>query len=128
MIIQSMETVMVDQTVSHEDVRASKVTGTNVYNREGDHLGSVEDIVIGKRDGQVKYAIMSFGGFLGNGEEYHPMPWAELDYSEDLSGFVVNRSREELERAPRFSMADEPNWTDRAYGERVYGYYGVPYV
>ena len=65
MIIQSMETVMVDQTVSHEDVRASKVTGTNVYNREGDHLGSVEDIVIGKRDGQVKYAIMSFGGFLG---------------------------------------------------------------
>lgn len=91
---------MADQSVSHEDVRASKVTGTNVYNREGDHLGSVDDIIIGKRDGKVRYAILSFGGFLGIGEEYHPMPWAELDYSEDLSGFVVNRSREELERAP----------------------------
>ncbi len=117
-----------DQTISQEDVRASKVTGTKVYNREGDHLGSVEDIIIGKRDGQVKYAIMSFGGFLGIGEEYHPMPWAELNYDEDLSGFVVKRSREELEGAPRFSMADEPNWMDRAYDERVYGYYGIPYV
>ena len=119
---------MSDQTISHENVLASNVTGINVYNRQGDHIGSVDDIVIGKRDGKVKYAIMSFGGFLGIGEEYHPMPWAELDYSKDLSGFVVNRSREQLEGAPRYAAGNEPDWADRAYGERVYGYYGVPYI
>ena len=119
---------MSDNTISRENVRASNVTGTNVYNPKGDHLGHVEDIVIGKRDGRVKYAILSFGGFLGIGEEYHPMPWAELDYSESQSGFVVNRSREQLQGAPRYAAGSEPDWADRVYGERVYGYYGVPYI
>lgn len=119
---------MSDDTVSSENVRASNVTGTTVYNAAGDNLGEVDDIVIGKRDGQVKYAILSIGGFLGIGQEYHPVPWAELNYSEDQGGFVINRTREQLEGAPRYSSADEPDWSDRAYGERVYGYYGVPYV
>jgi sporulation protein YlmC with PRC-barrel domain len=119
---------MADNTVSHENVRASNVTGTKVYNPQGEHLGEVDDIVIGKRDGKVKYAILSIGGFLGMGQDYHPIPWAELDYSESLSGFVINRSREQLQGAPRFSRDNEPDWMDRAYGERVYGYYGVPYI
>lgn len=119
---------MNDRTISAENVRASDVTGTNVYNPQGEHLGSIDDIVIGKRDGHVKYAIMSFGGFLGIGEEYTPMPWSELDYDVDLDGFVVNRTREQLEGAPRYAAGSEPDWADRAYGERVYGYYGLPYV
>jgi sporulation protein YlmC with PRC-barrel domain len=120
---------MADDTVSHENVRATNVTGTNVYNVDGDHLGHVDDIVIGKLDGKVKYAILSIGGFLGIGEEYHPLPWAELDYQERLNGFVINRSREQLESAPRYAAGNEPNWSDRAYGESVYGYYGrLPYV
>ena len=119
---------MTDETVSHENVRASNVTGTAVYNTNRDNLGQVDDIVIGKQDGQVKYAILSIGGFLGIGQEYHPVPWAELTYSEDEGGFVINRTREQLEGAPRYASTDEPDWSDRAYGERVYGYYGVPYV
>ena len=45
---------MNDATVSHENVRASNVTGTTVYNTNGDNLGQVDDIVIGKQDGQGK--------------------------------------------------------------------------
>lgn len=119
---------MTQNNVSHENVLASNVTGTNVYNAQGDHIGQVDDIVIGKRDGQVRYAILSIGGFLGIGEEHTPIPWAELDYSERYEGFVVNRSREQLTSAPRYARGNEPDWSDRAYGERVYGYYGVPYV
>ena len=119
---------MADSSVNHENVRASNVTGTNVYNPQGEHLGHVDDIVIGKRDGRVKYAILSIGGFLGIGEEYHPLPWPELDYSQDLNGFVIDRSREQLEGAPRFTAGNEPDWMDRAYGERIHGYYGLPYI
>jgi sporulation protein YlmC with PRC-barrel domain len=69
---------MNDKTISPENVRASNVTGTTVYNTQGENIGSIDDIVIGKRDGRVKYAIMSFGGFLGIGESYHPLPWRVL--------------------------------------------------
>ena len=61
-------------------IAASKVEGTKVYDRQGESLGSIYDVMIDKRSGQVRYAVMSFGGFLGMGESYHPLPWDVLDY------------------------------------------------
>jgi sporulation protein YlmC with PRC-barrel domain len=51
-------------------IAASQVNGTNVYNRAGEKLGSVYDVMIDKQNGQVQYAIMSFGGFLGIGDSW----------------------------------------------------------
>ena len=65
------ETVAVDETGGL--ISASKVNGTNVYNGQGDSLGSIYDVMIDKRSGEVAYAVMSFGGFLGMGEEYSPL-------------------------------------------------------
>ena len=48
-------------------IAADKVQGTDVFNNGGDRLGSVHDLMIDKQTGQVAYAIMSFGGFLGIG-------------------------------------------------------------
>ena len=113
-------------TVSSSNIEASRVTGTNVYNRAGESLGEIYDVVIGKRDGRVKYAIMSFGGFLGIGEEYHPLPWDQLTYDERQGGYVVDLDRDRLEGAPRYAASDRPDWDDRAYGKRVDDYYGSP--
>jgi sporulation protein YlmC with PRC-barrel domain len=63
-------------------IAASKVEGTAVYNRQGEALGSVYDVMIDKRSGDVSYAVMSFGGFLGIGKSYHPVPWNMLEYDE----------------------------------------------
>jgi len=71
-------------------IAASKVNGTHVYNRTGDHLGSVYDVMIDKITGRVAYAVMSFGGFLGIGESYHPLPWKMLTYDTSLAGYVVD--------------------------------------
>jgi hypothetical protein len=59
-------------------IAAEKVEGTNVYNLQGDKLGTVDDIMIDKVSGRAIYALMSFGGFLGMGEKYHPLPWSAL--------------------------------------------------
>ena len=118
---------MDDMNVSYDNIRASRVTGTAVYNTAGESLGTIEDVVIGKMDGKVKYAIMSFGGFLGIGEEYHPVPWSQLDYSTDKGGYLVNLSKEQLEGAPRYASGSEPDYADRAYNDKVYGYYGATY-
>ncbi|WP_246333149.1 PRC-barrel domain-containing protein [Aureimonas mangrovi] len=113
--------------IGADAIEASRVNGTKVYNTDGDSLGHIHDVVIGKRDGHVKYAIMSFGGFLGIGEEYHPLPWNILKYDERQGGYVVGLTVEQLQGAPRYAERDRPNWEDEAYGRRVNDYYGVGY-
>jgi sporulation protein YlmC with PRC-barrel domain len=117
---------MQTEHISSSNIRASRVDGTEVYNAAGDHLGSISDLVIGKRDGQVKYAIMSFGGFLGIGEEYHPLPWEKLRYDERQGSYVVDLSKEQLEGAPRYASGRELDWEDRESNRRINDYYGVP--
>lgn len=116
-----------DVQVGADAIEASRVNGTKVFNTEGDSLGHIYDLVIGKRDGKVKYAIMSFGGFLGIGEEYHPLPWEVLKYDERQGGYVVGVTREQLEGAPHYSNSDRPDWVDPAYGRRINDYYGLGY-
>ena len=108
-------------------IASDKVEGTAVYNTAGDRLGTVHNFMVGKRSGKVAYAVMSFGGFLGIGESYHPLPWEVLTYDTQKGGYVVNLSREQLEGAPRYTASEAPDWTDVAYGRRINEYYGVPY-
>ena len=58
-------------------IAAEKVEGTDVYNMQGEKLGAVDDIMLDKVGGKAIYAIVSFGGFLGIGEKYHPLPWTQ---------------------------------------------------
>jgi len=107
-------------------ISSEKVEGTAVYNRTGDSLGSVHHLMIDKITGRVEYAVMSFGGFLGIGESYHPLPWRILKYDVRQGGYVVDLDRRRLEGAPSYSTTDLPNWSDSAYGHRIDDYYGVP--
>jgi hypothetical protein len=66
--------------------------------------------MIDKYSGQVAYAVMSFGGFLGIGERYHALPWRMLTYDTGLGGYVVDVTREQLERAPTYAR-DETPWS-----------------
>jgi PRC-barrel domain len=61
-------------------IASDKVEGTAVYNRQGERLGTVHNFMVDKSTGRVAYAVMSFGGFLGMGESYHPLPWRVLTY------------------------------------------------
>ena len=67
-------------------IASDKVEGTAVYNRQGERLGTVYNLMIDKYTGQVAYAVMSFGGFLGIGESYHPLPWRVLTYDTRQGG------------------------------------------
>ena len=106
-------------------IAASKVNGTTVYNTVGEKLGSVYDVMIDKRSGKAAYAIMSFGGFLGIGDSYHPLPWRSLTYDDRQGGYVVNIDRSRLEGAPSYKSSDPDRWIDPSYGREVNGYYGV---
>jgi sporulation protein YlmC with PRC-barrel domain len=114
----AVETDETDRLISSE-----KVDGTAVYNRDGDRLGTVHHLMIDKYTGHVEYAVMSFGGFLGIGESYNPLPWRSLTYDVRMGGYVVDVDRSRLERAPRYTASNLPDWTDRAYRSRVDEYW-----
>ena len=104
-------------------IAASKVNGTKVYNAAGESLGSVYDLMLDKQSGRVSYAIMSFGGFLGIGEKYHPLPWSELTYNTAQDGYVANLDKRILENAPSFGTADVPDWSSATYRTGIDDYY-----
>ena len=107
-------------------IASDKVEGTAVYNRQGERLGTVYNLMIDKYTGQVAYAVMSFGGFLGIGEGYHPLPWRVLTYDTRQGGYVVDLDRSRLEGAPSYTSTTLPNWSDQSYRRRIDEYYGVP--
>jgi len=107
-------------------IASDKVEGTSVYDRNGNSLGSVYNFMVDKVSGKVAYAVMSFGGFLGIGERYHPLPWKTMTYEPRYGGYVVDLTKEQLERAPSYGASDSP-WSDPNYGRNVYEYYNVPW-
>jgi sporulation protein YlmC with PRC-barrel domain len=106
-------------------IASDKVEGTRVYNKQGERLGSIRNFMVNKTSGRVEYAVMEFGGLLGIGSEFYPLPWDLLTYDEQVGGYAVDLDKNTLEGAPRYRDRD-PLWDD-LYGQQVYGYYGMPY-
>lgn len=104
-------------------IAADKVQGTNVYNPAGQLLGAIRDVMLDKRRGQVAYAVMSFGGFLGIGEKLHPLPWHLLTYDETKGGYVIDIDRTTLQGAPAHAVDDANPWTSPSYGNDIDSYY-----
>lgn len=106
-------------------IGSDKVEGTNVYGADGAKIGSIERVMIGKRNGQVACAVLSFGGILGMGDDHYPIPWEQLTYDTELDGYKVNLTQEQLEGAPKYSSQEGDEWwQDRERGRHIYEYYG----
>lgn len=112
----------------HSLITAGRVTGTPVFNRDGDRVGHIEDLSVDKVSGQVRYALMSFGGFLGIGERIHPLPWQVLNYEPQKGGYVVPLNKAELEKAPSYTPGELEAFGagDHSYRDLLFAYYG-PY-
>ena len=111
----------------HHLIASDRVEGTAVINRNGEKLGTIERVMIDKLSGQVMYAVMSSGGFLGIGESYHPLPWGILNYNPEEGGYVVDLDRNSLQSAPYYTGTNQPNWSDRSWGQKVHEHYQVDY-
>jgi sporulation protein YlmC with PRC-barrel domain len=103
-------------------ISSDKVEGTSVYNAAGDKLGSIDDLMIDKLSGQVRYAVLEFGGFLGMGTDRYPIPWSMLHYDDNKSGYIVPLDKAKLEKAPKYTDERVPTY-DTEYGKRVNSYY-----
>lgn len=107
-------------------IGSDKVEGTSVYSQSNDKIGKIERVMIDKPSGKVAYAVLSFGGFLGIGDDHYPLPWAKLTYDESIGGYRTDLSQADLEDAPRYGAGEDYEWDDRQRGLDIYTYYGVP--
>jgi hypothetical protein len=107
-------------------IGSDKVDGTAVYGADERKIGSVQRVMIDKISGKVAYAVVSFGGFLGMGEDYYPMPWPNLKYDTRLGGYRVVVTEDQLKGAPKFNRNTDWDWSDRARDRGVYDYYKTP--
>jgi sporulation protein YlmC with PRC-barrel domain len=113
----------------HTDaIRASRVIGTTVYNTAGEHIGTIEDVMLEKTTNGIMFAVIGFGGFLGIGEKYHAVPWSLLDYDPDRGGYVVPFSIAQLKAAPAYSIEELTADDGKAARDASYTYWNVkPY-
>jgi sporulation protein YlmC with PRC-barrel domain len=106
-------------------IASDKVEGTPVYRSSGEQIGQIERVMIDKLSGKVACAVMSFGGFLGMGEDHYPVPWSVLTYNERLGGYEVNVTDAELRGAPKYSRGTDYEW-NRTRDEEIHAYYNRP--
>lgn len=119
---------MTSEPSEHSLITTDRVTGTPVFNLGDERIGHVDNLSIDKVSGQVIYALLSFGGFLGLGERFHPLPWKVLQYDPIRQGYVVPLEKAQLEAAPSYTKDELEAFGagDHTYRDHLFAYYG-PY-
>ena len=107
---------------------ASSIAGTKVLDPAGDHLGSIEDVMLDTHTGDVAYAVLFIGGFLGMGDKRFAIPWKALTVDPADHSFVLDVDHETLEQAPDFDQNDWPTSADSMWMHDLYRHYGFEYA
>src|SRR5256885_8921870 len=104
-------------------IGSDKVEGTAVYGADNQRIGSIERVMIDKISGQIAYAVLGFGGFLGIGDDHYPLPWQSLKYDTNVGGYVTGITDSELTSAPKESNERRLKWAEPPGCRSVAGFY-----
>lgn len=94
---------------NHIIVRTKDVIGKEVKSVQLESLGEIKEIVLDKVSGQTRYVVLSFGGFLGFGDEYYAFPWKSISYNSHEECFILNVDKSKLKKEYGF---DKDHWPD----------------
>jgi len=106
-------------------ISSERVQGTEVYDLRGNHIGEINSLIIDKVSGRIVYAMMSFGGFLGMGKSYYPVPWAALYYDVEQGGYRAQLTEEQVRGAPEYNADGTIDQFDANMHRRLHDHYSV---
>jgi sporulation protein YlmC with PRC-barrel domain len=104
---------------------ADTLIGDNVVNGSEEDLGEIKEIMLDMNNGQVAYAVLAFGGFLGMGEKLFAVPWQALHLDTVNKRFVLNVDKERLKTAPGFNPDAWPDMGDISWANQIHNFYGT---
>ncbi|MGZ5058342.1 MAG: PRC-barrel domain-containing protein [Methylobacter sp.] len=102
---------------------ADTLLGNDVYNQNDEDLGDIKEIMLDMTTGQVSYAVLSYGGFLGMGERLFAVPWDALKLDTENKRFVLNVDKQRLENAPGFDKDHWPDMADQTWKDEISSFY-----
>jgi sporulation protein YlmC with PRC-barrel domain len=104
-------------------VKATEFIGSDVKNAEGDDLGDISDLALDGSTGEIRYAVLSFGGWLGIGDKLFAVPYEAFQHTNDE--LQLNVPKEKLKTATGFDKENWPNMADPRWAEEVNRFYGI---
>jgi sporulation protein YlmC with PRC-barrel domain len=110
-----------------KNVRSSQLVGLAVKNKQGKDLGKVEDLVVDLKNGDVRYAALSFGGFAGFGSKLFAVPWQAMTFmlAENDRYFVLDTTPEKLQQQEGFDSSRWPNFADKKWTDTIDKHYNI---
>jgi sporulation protein YlmC with PRC-barrel domain len=87
--------------IQNDQIRASKMLGSTVYDVQNRDIGSVKDLVIDK-DGRVAAAVVDVGTFLGMGGKYVAVPLSAI--KTDNNRLTLDMTKEQLQQAQAYNL------------------------
>jgi sporulation protein YlmC with PRC-barrel domain len=102
---------------------ADTLLGNDVYNENNEDLGDIKEIMLDMTNGQISYAVLSYGGFLGMGEKLFAVPWDALKLDTVHKRFVLNVDKTRLENAPGFDKDHWPDMADQHWKDEISEFY-----
>jgi hypothetical protein len=106
-------------------METTTLVGDDVCNPHGEDVGEIKEIMLDMRSGEVAYAVLSFGGFLGMGEKLFAVPWRALQLDTENKRFVLNVDQDRLKNAPGFHKSNWPDMADQSWAREIHTYYGT---
>ena len=116
-----------NQTGNSALIDSKRVEGTDVFDPDGKHIGSIKRLVLDKLSGRVVYTVASFGGFLGIGGDEYTIPWNKLNYDLSLGGYITDITEAQLRNSPDFGLNNDDDWFNREDERLLNDYYESPY-
>jgi sporulation protein YlmC with PRC-barrel domain len=104
---------------------ADTLLGEKVVNEYGVELGDIKEIMLDMQTGQVAYAVLAFGGFMGMGEKLFAVPWQALHLDTENKRFLLNVDKDRLKTAPGFNRDAWPDMADMQWANSIHAFYGT---
>jgi len=111
--------------------KSADIIGMAVKNKQGEHLGRIDDLVVDMKNGEIRYAALSFGGVAGVGSKLFAVPWQSMTFvfgeasNKNDRHFVFDATKDQLDNAPGFDSSHWPNVADPKWASSVDKHYNV---
>lgn len=112
-------------SASVQEMRVSELIGKNVTNPKGERLGEIKDLVVDTTNGNVQYAVIGMGGFLGVGDKLFAYPLERFEHSTERGKLLLNVDKDKMKSAPGFDDKSWPDFGAAAYRGQVDSFYGT---
>ena len=103
-----------------DDQEVSTILGKSVRSNADEDMGRIVDIIV-SRDGQVRAAIIDFGGFLGIGTRKIAVDWRALNFAPagKPGTITVDLTRNQVRLAPEYKRGEPVVVVSAASSERT---------